>query len=65
MAREPHNTHFHIHWTRKKILDSEPFDTGHEALSHGLELARPGESFTIEQFSEGCPVCGEKAASAN
>jgi hypothetical protein len=65
MDRKPWNTHFHIHWTKKKILDWEPFDTGHEALSHALELARPTELFTIEEFSMKCPVCGGKAASAS
>jgi hypothetical protein len=63
MAREPQNTHFHIHWTKKKILDWEPFDTGHEALSHALELARPTELFTIEEFSVSCANHGATVSS--
>ena len=63
MDRKPWNTHFHIHWTKKKILDWEPFNTNNEAGARADELAGLGELFTIEEFSAKCPVCGAKAAS--
>jgi hypothetical protein len=57
--------HFHIRWTEKNLFDWEPFDTKHEALSHALNLARHGETFTIEEVFAPCCVCGAKAASAS
>jgi hypothetical protein len=57
--------HFHIHWSKKKRLDWEGFDTRHEATARALELASPDEPFTIEEFSSTCSACGPKAASAN
>jgi hypothetical protein len=63
MDRKP-NIHFHIHWSKKKRLDWEGFDTRPEATARALELATPGELFTIEEFSSTCPACGPKEASA-
>ena len=57
--------HYHIRWTKKNILDWEPFNTKHEALSHAIGFARAGDVFTIEEVSTPCPVCGAKVASAN
>jgi hypothetical protein len=65
MDRKPLNTHFHIHWIRKKILDWEPFNSHPEALARAQELAGPNEIFTVEELSAKCPVCGTKAASAS
>ena len=65
MDRKPLNTHFHIHWITKKILDWEPFNNHAEARSRAQELAGPNEIFTVEELSAKCPVCGTKAASAS
>ena len=65
MDRRPWNTHFHIHWTTKKILDCEPFNTHNEDLARAEELAGPGDLFSVEELSAKCPVCGGKAASAS
>jgi hypothetical protein len=65
MDRKPWNTHFHIHWTTKKILDWEPFNTHNEALARAEELADPSDLFSVEELSTKCPVCGGKAASAS
>jgi hypothetical protein len=65
MDRKPLNTHFHIHWTKKEILDWEPFRTHTEALARAEELSGTDELFTIAEVSVKCPVCGAKAASAS
>jgi hypothetical protein len=65
MDQKPLNTHFHIHWTTKKILDWEPFRTHADALARAEELAGPSELFSVEEISAKCPVCGAKAASAS
>jgi hypothetical protein len=68
MYREPdrsHSFHFHIHWSQKERVDWESFSTHAEATARALELARPSEIFTIEEFSATCPACGSKAASAS
>ena len=65
MDRKPLNTHFHIHWTIKKILDWEPFKSHADALARAKELSGTGELFTIAEVSVKCPVCGVKAASAS
>ena len=64
MDRQP-NIHFHIHWSNKKRRDWEGFDTRQKATARAVELASPGELFTIEMFSSSCALCGPKAASAN
>jgi hypothetical protein len=49
--------HYHIHWSGKTTLDYEPFATGAEAEESAKQLARPGETFTIEEHGETCPQC--------
>jgi hypothetical protein len=65
MDRKPLNTHFRIHWIKKKILDWEPFNTHARAQARAQELAGPNEIFTVEELSARCPVCGGKAATAS
>jgi hypothetical protein len=60
----PH-THFHIHWDENNNLDWECFETESEALGRAMELARPGEEFTIETVSADCPLRKAHSASAN
>jgi hypothetical protein len=36
-----------------------------DGRARALELASPGELFTIEEFSSMCAACGPKTASAN
>ena len=65
MDRKPLNTHFHIHWTTKKILDWEPFNTHNEAMARAQEVAGLSDLFSVEELSAKCPICGAKAASAS
>jgi hypothetical protein len=65
MDREPRNTHFHIHWTRKNIFDWEPFTTHTEAVERAQELAGPHELFSVEELSVQCPACGARAVLAS
>jgi len=65
MDRKPNRHHFHIHWSKNQRLDWEGFDTRAEATARAIELAAPGEMFTIEEVSATCSVCGPKAVSAN
>jgi hypothetical protein len=60
-----HKTHFHIHWAGVAKVDWEPFDTREGAEQRVLELRRPGENNTIEEYDESCPRCGKKTASAS
>jgi len=65
MDRKPDSSqtyHFHIHWSEKERLDWERFDTRAEATRRALELALPGEMFSIQEFSATCPLCGPKTA---
>jgi hypothetical protein len=50
------STHFHIRWSEAK-LDWEKFETRAVALARADELARPFESYTIEEFDDSCPAC--------
>ena len=65
MDRRPLNTHFHIHWIKKKTFDWEPFNTHADALARAQELACSNEIFTVEETSGQCQLCGTKAASAS
>jgi hypothetical protein len=49
--------HFHIWWSRKPLIDRRIFDTESEATRHALEIAKPGELFTIEECSAKRAVC--------
>jgi len=54
--------HFHIQWNVRG-LDWEIFEVRHEALARALEIAIPGEIFTIKECSEESAVCGPKPSS--
>jgi hypothetical protein len=66
MDRELRSTHFHVRWTKKAVFDWRPFETGHEALEHALQFARPAELFSIEEvLSTHCTMCRAKAATGD
>lgn len=50
--------HFHIRWN-SGLLDWEAFNSGDEAERRAKELARPTESYCIEQFDNTCQFCNE------
>lgn len=54
--------HFHIHWKDKENPDWECIETLVEALKRAAELAYPGESFTIDEVSEKCPLLKKRQA---
>lgn len=58
-------THFHIHWEGSINLDWECFESQSDALGRALEIARPQESFAIEEVSTNCPLRNARSASAN
>ena len=48
--------HYHIRWSNA-ALDWERFDTQAEAEASAKQLARPDETYTIEEFEGACPRC--------
>ena len=48
--------HYHIHWSGKPV-DWERFDTTADAEASARQLARPGETYTVEEHGESCPQC--------
>lgn len=49
--------HYHIRWSGSKV-DWEPFGTRHEAEQAASQLARPGETFTLELADDkACMPC--------
>lgn len=59
--------HYHIRWSDSK-LDWEPFSTRRDAEHAAKELARPGETFTLERVDDKtCKTCLKfrKRGSAN
>jgi len=51
--------HYHIRWSDSNI-DWERFSTPQEAERAAKQLARPGETFTLEHFDdETCMKCLE------
>ena len=50
-------THYHIRWAQIPLLDWESFNTRVEAEAAAQILARPGETYTIEEYDETCPRC--------
>jgi hypothetical protein len=49
--------HYHIRWSNSK-LDWQGFRTREEAVQAARQLARPGESFTLEHVEdETCMPC--------
>jgi hypothetical protein len=58
-------SHFHIYWHGEDSLYRERFNSFQEAISRAIELARADKILRIEQFSENCPRCAPKSASAN
>jgi hypothetical protein len=52
-------SHFHIKWTEKNRFDWQRFDDPSSAAERASELVQPGETFSVEQFSDECTVCRE------
>jgi hypothetical protein len=48
--------HYHIRWSIA-ALDWERFNTHSEAEASAKQLARAGETFTIDQFEGDCARC--------
>jgi len=48
--------HYHIRWSDSK-LDWQVFNTPEEARRDANRLVRPGETYTIDKFEDGCPKC--------
>jgi hypothetical protein len=46
------DSHFHIRWNEKNVLDWECFDTREEAEAQARELAAWNETLTIEAVSQ-------------
>jgi hypothetical protein len=51
-------THFHIRWSTIG-LDWERFGSQADAEEAAKQLARPGETYTVEQFDAACLTCAE------
>jgi len=49
--------HFHIRWSGKDSLDWQRFRTREEAAERARELARPQETYAIEEYSSECAYC--------
>ena len=49
--------HYHIHWGGKDTLDWERFGSRAEAAASARQLARFGETYTIDERDENCPRC--------
>lgn len=65
--RRTGGTHFHIRCAGG-ALDWERFDTTSQAETNAQELARCGETYTLEEHGEDCPRCraltGQRATTA-
>src|SRR5215469_3190536 len=48
--------HYHIHWSDSKF-DWQVLNTPEDARTEADRLARPGETYTIESFTDDCPPC--------
>ena len=55
-------THFHIRWLGVKRLDWEPFQTREQAEERAKQLARPEETFVIEEHDRYCARCAARTA---
>lgn len=60
--RTDQSPHFHIHWTGNKNPDWECLETVADAFMRAADLAYPGESFTLEEVSEKCPLLEKRQA---
>jgi hypothetical protein len=56
--------HYHIRWSESK-LDWEFFNTPEEAEAAATQLARPGETYAVEQFDDDCPRCRDMRDAAH
>ncbi len=65
MDRKDGSVHYHIRWAGIPLLDFESFNTRVEAEAAAQILARRGETYTTEEYGEGCQRCrdGAKAKS--
>lgn len=56
--------HYHIHWSGSAV-DWERFGTRQEVEETARQLARPGETFTVESADDKrcthCPKIGKRA----
>jgi hypothetical protein len=57
MDRKDGSVHYHIRWAKIPLLDWEAFRTRVEAEAGAKILARAGETYTIEEHSDGCQRC--------
>jgi hypothetical protein len=53
--------HYHIRWSQIPLLDFESFNTRVDAEAGAQVLARPGETYTIEEQGDGCQRCRDAA----
>jgi hypothetical protein len=56
-------SHHHIHWSGKDSLDWESFGSRTDAETRAGQLMRPGETYTIEERDESCPLCRTRVKS--
>jgi len=56
-------THFHIFWTQNQLMDWQCFETRADATMRAMELAQPGETFSVEEILLQCPLRGTKVPS--
>ncbi len=49
--------HYHIRWSGKATLDWEGFSTREDAEASAKQLARPDETYAIEEHDGACPRC--------
>jgi len=56
-------THFHIFWTQNQLMDWQCFETRADATMRAMELAQPGETFSVEEILLQYSLRGMKVAS--
>ena len=49
--------HYHIRWAGRATLDWERFGMHEEAAARAKQLARPSETYTIEEHDGTCSRC--------
>jgi hypothetical protein len=50
--------HYHIRWKYEPTLDWQCFHSYSDAYTLAAQLAKPHESFTIDEVSSECPFSG-------
>lgn len=56
--------HFHIFWHGINSFDWDAFDSYDDAAVCALQIALPGEIFSIKCFSTDCPACKPRLPAA-